>query len=116
MRGASGGQPAVSLGPTGSGKTRVVEAMAEGLCAMRALVSRLMRGISALARDRQADRFASGYLGHRETHPLLTQEALNQWHTEKLKLSILCSTNRKAFGLAVAVAARNSGQSNANVG
>jgi ATP-dependent Clp protease ATP-binding subunit ClpB len=30
-----------------------------------------------------------GYLGHRETHPLLTQEALNQWHTETLKLSIL---------------------------
>ena len=30
-----------------------------------------------------------GYLGHRETHPLLTQEVLNQWHTEKLKLSIL---------------------------
>jgi ATP-dependent Clp protease ATP-binding subunit ClpA len=30
-----------------------------------------------------------GYLGHRETHPLLTQEALNQWYTEKLKLSIL---------------------------
>jgi len=30
-----------------------------------------------------------GYLGHRETHPLLTQEALNQWHSETLKLSIL---------------------------
>jgi ATP-dependent Clp protease ATP-binding subunit ClpA len=30
-----------------------------------------------------------GYLGHRETHPLLTQEALNQWHTEKLKLTLL---------------------------
>jgi len=30
-----------------------------------------------------------GYLGHRETHPLLTQEALNQWHTESMKLSIL---------------------------
>ncbi|HSD72727.1 MAG TPA: AAA family ATPase, partial [Thermoanaerobaculia bacterium] len=30
-----------------------------------------------------------GYLGHRETHPLLTQEALNQWHTEKLKLSLV---------------------------
>src|SRR5437588_4936656 len=30
-----------------------------------------------------------GYLGHRETHPLLTQEALNQWHTEKLKVSLL---------------------------
>jgi len=30
-----------------------------------------------------------GYLGHRETHALLTQEAINQWHTEKLKLSVL---------------------------
>src|SRR5205814_3969616 len=30
-----------------------------------------------------------GYLGHRETHPLLTQEALNQHHTEKLKLTLL---------------------------
>jgi ATP-dependent Clp protease ATP-binding subunit ClpB len=28
-------------------------------------------------------------LGHRETHPVLTQEALNQWHTDDLKLSIL---------------------------
>ncbi len=28
-------------------------------------------------------------MGHRETHPLLTQEALNQWHTDRLKLSIL---------------------------
>ncbi len=30
-----------------------------------------------------------GYLGHRETHPLITQEALAQCHTEKLKLSFL---------------------------
>jgi ATP-dependent Clp protease ATP-binding subunit ClpB len=30
-----------------------------------------------------------GYLGHRETHPLLTQEALNACHTDKLKLSLL---------------------------
>jgi ATP-dependent Clp protease ATP-binding subunit ClpA len=30
-----------------------------------------------------------GYLGHRETHPLITQEALAQFHTEKLKLSFL---------------------------
>ena len=30
-----------------------------------------------------------GYLGHRETHPLITQEALAQYHTEKLKLSFL---------------------------
>jgi len=30
-----------------------------------------------------------GYLGHRETHPLITQEALAACHTEKLKLSFL---------------------------
>jgi ATP-dependent Clp protease ATP-binding subunit ClpB len=30
-----------------------------------------------------------GYLGHRETHPLITQEALAQYHTEKLKISFL---------------------------
>jgi ATP-dependent Clp protease ATP-binding subunit ClpA len=28
-------------------------------------------------------------LGHRETHPLITQEALAQYHTEKIKLSFL---------------------------
>jgi ATP-dependent Clp protease ATP-binding subunit ClpB len=30
-----------------------------------------------------------GYLGHRETHPLITQEALAQYHTDKLKISFL---------------------------
>ena len=30
-----------------------------------------------------------GYLGHRETHPLITQEALSQHHTDKLKISFL---------------------------
>jgi ATP-dependent Clp protease ATP-binding subunit ClpB len=30
-----------------------------------------------------------GYLGHRETHPLITQEALAQYHTEELKISFL---------------------------
>lgn len=30
-----------------------------------------------------------GYLGHRETHALLSQEMLNQYHTEKLKLSLV---------------------------
>jgi ATP-dependent Clp protease ATP-binding subunit ClpA len=30
-----------------------------------------------------------GYLGHRETHPLITQEALSANHTDKLKLSFL---------------------------
>jgi ATP-dependent Clp protease ATP-binding subunit ClpA len=30
-----------------------------------------------------------GYLGHRETHPLITQEELTKYHTDKLKLSFL---------------------------
>src|SRR3989475_979283 len=30
-----------------------------------------------------------GYLGHRETHPLLSQEVLNQYHTEHMKLSFV---------------------------
>jgi ATP-dependent Clp protease ATP-binding subunit ClpB len=30
-----------------------------------------------------------GYLGHRETHPLLSQETLNQFHTERMKLSFV---------------------------
>ena len=30
-----------------------------------------------------------GYLGHRETHPLLSQEVLNQFHTETSKLSFV---------------------------
>jgi ATP-dependent Clp protease ATP-binding subunit ClpA len=30
-----------------------------------------------------------GYLGHRETHPLLSQETLNQHHTDKIKLSFV---------------------------
>src|SRR4029079_5453694 len=30
-----------------------------------------------------------GYLGHRETHPLLSQEVLNQYHTDTMKLSFV---------------------------
>jgi ATP-dependent Clp protease ATP-binding subunit ClpA len=30
-----------------------------------------------------------GYLGHRETHPLLSQEVLNQFHTDSIKLSFV---------------------------
>ena len=35
-----------------------------------------------------------GYLGHRETHPLITQEALAQYHTEKLKISAFCCSTK----------------------
>ncbi|HYH01021.1 MAG TPA: AAA family ATPase [Terriglobales bacterium] len=78
------------LGPTGSGKTRVVEAMAEALFGDSRAVIKI--DCAEFQHSHEIAKLIGsppGYLGHRETHPLLTQEALNQWHTEKLKLSLL---------------------------
>jgi ATP-dependent Clp protease ATP-binding subunit ClpB len=78
------------LGPTGSGKTRVVEAMAESLFGdPRACIKIDCAEFQHSHEIAKLIGSPPGYLGHRETHPLLTQEALNQWHSEKLKLSIL---------------------------
>jgi ATP-dependent Clp protease ATP-binding subunit ClpA len=78
------------LGPTGSGKTRVVEAMAEALFGdSRACIKIDCAEFQHSHEIAKLIGSPPGYLGHRETHPLLTQEALNQWHTETLKLSIL---------------------------
>jgi ATP-dependent Clp protease ATP-binding subunit ClpB len=78
------------LGPTGSGKTRVVEALAESLFGdQRACIKIDCAEFQHSHEIAKLIGSPPGYLGHRETHPLLTQEALNQWHTEKLKLSIL---------------------------
>lgn len=78
------------LGPTGSGKTRVVEAMAEALFGDARAVIKI--DCAEFQHSHEIAKLIGsppGYLGHRETHPLLTQEALNQWHTDKLKLSLL---------------------------
>ena len=78
------------LGPTGSGKTRVVEAMAEALFGDAHACIKI--DCAEFQHSHEIAKLIGsppGYLGHRETHPLLTQEALNQWFTEKLKLSIL---------------------------
>src|SRR6185295_12588793 len=78
------------LGPTGSGKTRVVEALAESLFGdARACIKIDCAEFQHSHAIAKLIGSPPGYLGHRETHPLLTQEALNQWHTDKLKLSIL---------------------------
>ena len=78
------------LGPTGSGKTRVVESLAEALFGdPRALIKIDCAEFQHSHEIAKLIGSPPGYLGHRETHPLLTQEALNQWHTDKLKLSIL---------------------------
>src|SRR5215468_10920087 len=78
------------LGPTGSGKTRVVEAMAEALFGDAHACIKI--DCAEFQHSHEIAKLIGsppGYLGHRETHPLLTQEALNQWHTDRLKLSIL---------------------------
>ena len=78
------------LGPTGSGKTRVVEAVAEALFGdSRAIIKIDCAEFQHSHEIAKLIGSPPGYLGHRETHPLLTQEALNQWHTDRLKLSLL---------------------------
>ena len=78
------------LGPTGSGKTRVVEAVAEALFGDAHACIKI--DCAEFQHSHEIAKLIGsppGYLGHRETHPLLTQEALNQWHTDKLKLTLL---------------------------
>src|SRR3982074_669552 len=78
------------LGPTGSGKTRIVEAAAEILFGDSRAVIKVDCGEFQHSHE-IAKLIGSppGYLGHRETHPLITQEALSASHTDKLKLSFL---------------------------
>src|ERR1017187_4469502 len=78
------------LGPTGTGKTRIVEATAECLVKNPRAVIKIDCGEFQHSHE-IAKLIGSppGYLGHRETHPLLSQEVLNQYHTDKLKLSFV---------------------------
>jgi|SRR6202158_3256080 len=78
------------LGPTGSGKTRIVEAAAEILFGDRRAVIKVDCG--EFQHSHEISKLIGsppGYLGHRETHPLITQEALAASHADKLKLSFL---------------------------
>jgi ATP-dependent Clp protease ATP-binding subunit ClpA len=78
------------LGPTGSGKTRIVEAAAEILFGdSRAIIKVDCAEFQHSHEIAKLIGSPPGYLGHRETHPLITQEALAASHTEKLKLSFL---------------------------
>src|SRR5712671_6981199 len=78
------------LGPTGSGKTRIVEAAAEILFGdPRAVIKVDCAEFQHSHEIAKLIGSPPGYLGHRETHPLITQEELSKYHTEKLKLSFL---------------------------
>jgi ATP-dependent Clp protease ATP-binding subunit ClpB len=78
------------LGPTGSGKTRIVEATAESLLGSPHAVIKI--DCAEFQHSHEIAKLIGsppGYLGHRETHPLLSQEVLNQYHTEKVRLSFV---------------------------
>jgi ATP-dependent Clp protease ATP-binding subunit ClpB len=78
------------LGPTGSGKTRIVEAAAEALTGSDRAVVKI--DCAEFQHSHEIAKLIGsppGYLGHRETHPLLSQEMLNQHHTEHVKLSFV---------------------------
>src|SRR2546421_2162962 len=78
------------LGPTGSGKTRVVEAAAEVLFGDPNAVVRI--DCAEFQHSHEIAKLIGsppGYLGHRETSPMLTQENLDRYHTEENKLSLI---------------------------
>jgi ATP-dependent Clp protease ATP-binding subunit ClpB len=78
------------LGPTGTGKTRMVEATAESLVGdARAIVKIDCAEFQHSHEIAKLIGSPPGYLGHRETHALLSQEVLNQYHTETVKISFV---------------------------
>jgi ATP-dependent Clp protease ATP-binding subunit ClpB len=87
------GRPLVNLlmlGPTGSGKTRLVEAAAEVLFGdARAVIKVDCAEFQHSHEIAKLIGSPPGYLGHRETQPLITQEVLEQHYTERLKLSLV---------------------------
>src|SRR5579885_1423582 len=78
------------LGPTGVGKTRLVEATAESLLGYARAVIKI--DCAEFQHSHEIAKLIGsppGYLGHRETHPMLSQEVLNQYHTDKIKISFV---------------------------
>ena len=78
------------LGPTGSGKTRVVEAASEVLFGDPHTVVKI--DCAEFQHSHEIAKLIGsppGYLGHRETSPMLTQENLDKAHTEDTKLTFV---------------------------
>src|SRR2546421_8836888 len=78
------------LGPTGSGKTRVIEAAAEVLFGDPNAIVKI--DCAEFQHSHEIAKLIGsppGYLGHRETSPMLTQENLDRMHTEETKLSLV---------------------------
>jgi ATP-dependent Clp protease ATP-binding subunit ClpA len=90
---AAPGRPVGSLlflGPTGSGKTRTVEALAEAMLGDPRAVVKI--DCAEFQHSHEIAKLVGsppGYLGHRETRPALSQDAIDQFHTEQVKLSFV---------------------------
>ena len=78
------------LGPTGSGKTRVIEAAAEVLYGDSNAIVKI--DCAEFQHSHEIAKLIGsppGYLGHRETAPMLTQENLDRMHTDDMKVSLV---------------------------
>jgi CheY-like chemotaxis protein len=78
------------LGPTGTGKTKTVEALAEILHGSEKNVLKVDCGEFQMEHEvAKLIGAPPGYLGHRETQPMLTQQKLNAVTSEKCNLSLV---------------------------
>ena len=78
------------LGPTGSGKTRFVEALSEILFGSPDAIVKIDCG--EFQHSHEIARLIGsppGYLGHRETPAMLTQARLDECHTAELRLTLV---------------------------
>lgn len=78
------------MGPTGTGKTKIVEATAQSLLGYSTAIIKV--DCAEFQHSHEIAKLIGsppGYLGHRETHPMLSQEFINQYHTEKVKISFI---------------------------
>jgi ATP-dependent Clp protease ATP-binding subunit ClpA len=87
------GRPAgvfLLLGPTGTGKTRTVEALADVLHGSEKHLLRVDCGEFQMEHEvAKLVGAPPGYLGHRETQPMLTQQKLNTATSESSNLALI---------------------------
>lgn len=78
------------LGPTGCGKTRIVEVVAQ--CLFGSSKSFIKVDCGEFQHSNEISKLIGsppGYIGHRDTQPILTQENLNRFHTNEHQISIV---------------------------